>query len=396
MSLPLRPAAVLGVRGTGYRLKEWLSVPPDNHSRIAILSPGDRQARRNATSDNSRFSDLFRAFAKRRIHAEPAIYHDDFREDVREQLMQADGVLVWVNPIEGGRDRSALDAMLRDVAASGVFVSTHPDVIVKLGTKEVLYRTRDIGWGCETRLYGSMEQMTRELPLRLTAGKARVLKQNRGNGGNGVWKVQLLKHHLEGGRNCSPAAVPQPETVVRVRHAVRGCIEEDIMLGDFYKRCEPYFAANARMIEQEYQERLSEGMIRCYLVHDTVAGFGHQAVNALYPAPPGAPPTEAPLPGPRLYHPPTMPEFQHLKTKLEQEWVPAAQRLLELDTESLPVLWDCDFLLGQKAHNGEDSYILCEINVSSVAPYPESAVPYVVDATVARVQEARRRRGFAP
>jgi len=371
-------------------------VPPDNHSRLAILSPGDRQARRSATGDNSRFADLFRAFAMRGIHVEPAIYHDDFREEVREQLMRVDGVLVWVNPIEGGRNRSALDAMLRDVAASGVFVSTHPDVIMKLGTKEVLYRTRDIGWGSETGLYGSIEQMARELPLRLTAGKARVLKQDRGNGGNGVWKVQLPMHHLTESKSSSPGVVPQPGTIVRVRHALRGCIEEDMTLGEFYRRCEPYFAANGRMIDQEYQERLTEGMIRCYLVHEKVAGFGHQAINALYPAPPGAPPTEAPLPGPRLYHPPSMSHFQELRIKLEQEWVPAVQQLLEIRTESLPVLWDCDFLLGPKTDNGEDTYVLCEINVSSVAPYPESAVRHVVDATVARVQETRRRRGLAP
>ncbi len=48
--------------------------------------------------------------------------------------------------------------------------------------------------------------------------------------------------------------------------------------------------------------------------------------------PPGAPPTEAPEPGPRLYHPPTMPEFQALKETLEQEWVPAMQQLLEIDS----------------------------------------------------------------
>jgi hypothetical protein len=310
--------------------------------------------------------------------------------------MQVDGVLVWVNPIEDGRDRSALDSMLRDVAAAGVFVSTHPDVILKLGTKEVLYRTRDVGWGCETHLYGSMEQMVQELPMQLAAGKARVLKQYRGNGGNGVWKVELPMHKLANGEESGFAFLPQPETVIRVRHAKRGCSEEEITLRDFYSRCEPYFSANGRMIDQEYQERLPEGMIRCYLVHDRVAGFGHQTVNALFPAPPGVPPAEAPLPGPRLYHPPSIPEFQELKRKLEQEWVSAAQRLLNIDTESLPILWDCDFLLGQKGPNGEDTYVLCEINVSSVAPYPESAVPYVVDATVIRVQAARQRRGLAP
>jgi len=47
-------------------------------------------------------------------------------------------VLVWVNPIEQGLDRSRLDPLLRDVAATGVFVSAHPDVILRMGTKEVL------------------------------------------------------------------------------------------------------------------------------------------------------------------------------------------------------------------------------------------------------------------
>jgi hypothetical protein len=64
---------------------------------------------------------------------------------VRAQLLQLDGVLVWYNPIEGGRDRSMFDAMLREVAGAGVFVSTHPDIVLMLGTKEVLYTTRHLG-----------------------------------------------------------------------------------------------------------------------------------------------------------------------------------------------------------------------------------------------------------
>ena len=364
----------------------------DSYARVAILCSGNREARRNTTAENSRFSDLFGAFAARRIYVEPAIYHDDFCEDVREQLMRVDGVLVWVNPIEGGRDRSVLDSMLRDVAGAGVFVSTHPDVILKLGTKEVLYRTRNLEWGSDTHLYSTMDQMIQELPLRLATAKARVLKQHRGNGGNGVWKVQLPVDAFANSEGCSLAVLPQSETIICVRHAKRGCSEEQITLGEFYRRCEPYFSANGRMIDQEYQERLPEGMIRCYLVHDRIVGFGHQAINALFPEPLGAASIEAPPPGPRLYYPPSMPELQTLKRKLEHEWVPAVQRLLEIETESLPILWDCDFLLGPKGNNGEDTYVLCEINVSSVAPYPESAVPYVVDASVTRVQAARQRR----
>lgn len=352
--------------------------------RVAILYPGDREARRNATPENNRFSKVFRALDNLGLRVQPAVYNDDFCGEVRQQLLQVDGVLVWVNPIEGGRDRSILDAMLRDVAASGVFVSAHPDVILKMGTKEVLYRTRDIGWGSDTHLYRSMEEIRRELPSRLAAGEARVLKQYRGNGGDGVWMVALTK-------NVS-TPLPQTETLVRVRHAKRGSLEEVMTLGEFFTLCERYFSSHGGMIDQAYQPRLTEGMIRCYLVHDKVAGYGHQAINALYPAPPGAHAGDAPQPGPRLYHPSSVPEFEPLKRKLEQDWVPAMRKMLDIDTASLPVLWDADFLLGRKTESGEDSYVLCEINVSSVAPFPESAVPYVAEATIAVTEAAGQSR----
>jgi hypothetical protein len=351
--------------------------------RVAILYPGDREARISATPGKSRFSKVFEALAVLGAHAEPAVYHDDFREEVRRQLLKVDGVLVWLNPIEGGRDRSMLDAMLREVAASGVFVSAHPDIILKVGTKEVLYQTRDIGWGCDTHLYRSMAQLRRELLARLAAGEARVLKQYRGNGGDGVWKVESAEREAAGSRRAG-AGSPSERMRVRARHAKRGCFAETMSLGEFFQRCEPYFAGDGRIIDQAYQARLPDGMIRCYLVHDKVAGFGHQAINALYPSAPGAPPESAPQPGPRYYHPSTKREFQSLKRQLELEWVPAMQRLLGIDTVQLPVLWDCDFLLGPRNDAGEDTYVLCEINASSVAPFPDSTVEPLARAAIAR------------
>ena len=345
--------------------------------RVAVLYHGDREAKQNATPDNSKVPKVFPALAALGMDAQPVVYNDDFCEEVRQQILQVDGVLVWVNPIEGGRDRSVLDALLRDVAAAGVFVSAHPDIILKLGTKEVLYRTRDIGWGCDTHMYSNMDQMRHELPARLAAGEVRVLKQYRGNGGDGVWKVEH-------------AATGAGEMLVLARHAKRGCFEEKIPLNEFLKRCAPYFAGDGRMIDQAYQPRLPEGMIRCYLVHDKVGGFGHQAINALYPAPAGAAPEAAPQPTKRLYHPPTMPEFQALKRQLEQDWVPALQRLLDIQTDQLPVMWDCDFMFGPQTKSGQDTYVLCEINVSSVSPFPDSALPLVAAATLALTQATRQ------
>ena len=360
----------------------------DTRPRVAILYVGDREARTHATPEKSRFLKVFQALTDLGVHAEPAVYHDDFRDEVRQQLMQVDGVLVWVNPVEGGRDRSLLDSLLRDVAAAGVFVSTHPDIILKLGTKEVLHQTRDIGWGCDTHVYRSMAELRQLLPAQLATGEARVLKQYRGSSGDGVWKVEL-DADLNTKAN---AALPTENTIVRARHAKRGCIEETISLGEFFTRCETYFVGNGRMIDQAYQTRLPEGMVRCYLVHDKVAGFGLQAINALHPAPPGAPPEAAPPPTPRLYHPPTLPAFQALKRELEQEWVPAVQRLLNIEAHRLPALWDCDFLLGPKRDSGEDSYVLCEINVSSVSPFPDAAVAPLAQATFARITQKAQKR----
>lgn len=346
------------------------------HGKVAILYPGDYEARKNATPENNRLASIFQALIDMGVHVEPAVYSDAFCDEVRQQLMRVDLVLVWRNPIQDGQDRSILDRMLMEIAETGVYVSAHPNTILKMGTKEVLYRTRDMEWGCDTRLYANMEQLRRELPKSLASSNARVLKQYRGNGGDGVWKVELVKKN----------AFPLSESMVRIHHAKRGSIEETVRLNDFLTICERYFSTHAKMIDQAYQKRLTEGMVRCYLVHDKIVGFGHQAINALFPAPPGSPPSEAPQPGPRLYHPPAMPEFQTLRWKVEHAWVPEMQRILGIDTERLPVLWDCDFLLGPKHASGEDTYVLCEINASSVAPYPETAPPFVAAAVLAKLK----------
>ena len=119
--------------------------------------------------------------------------------------------------------------------------------------------------------------------------------------------------------------------------------------------------------------------------------YGGQAINALCPAPPGAPRDAFPPTTRRLYHPPSMPEFQSLKFQLEQQWVPAMQKLLEIDDAGLPVLWDCDFLLGPRNGAGQDTYVLCEINVSSVSPFPDSALVPIAEAALARTKAIKRR-----
>jgi len=339
---------------------------------VALLYPGDRAARDRADPTESRFLPLFEAFRAAGIGAEPAVYHDDFADEVATQLRQVDGVLVWCNPLEGGRRRERLDAMLREIARSGVFVSAHPDAILRLGTKDVLVDVRDLPFGSDAVRVDSLEQLTAELPERLRGG-ARVLKQHRGQSGNGVWRVE---------------GVPG-SSQLRVRHAQRGSEEECVELPALLQRLAPYFETvnGGHMIDQAWQPRLVDGMVRAYLVGDRVAGFGHQAVNALYPASADAP---APAPTPRLYHAADVPQFQGLKHRLESQWIELVCQRVKLTAEQLPMLWDCDFMLGEPTAGDSDRCVLCEINVSSVSPFPPSAIQPVVAAVKSRLQHPYR------
>jgi hypothetical protein len=339
--------------------------------RVALLYPGDRAARDRADPAESRFAPLFDAFRHAGVAAEPAVYQDDFADEVAAQLAHAAAVLVWCNPIEGGHRRDRLDAMLRDVARAGTLVSTHPDTILRLGTKDVLVETRDLPFGSDACRVDSLAALEDDLPSRLRRG-ARVLKQHRGHSGIGVWRIESA-----GGTAPAPA--------LRVRHAQRGSEEELIDLSTLLQRMAPYFEPDqgGHMIDQAWQPRLAEGMVRAYLVEDRVAGFGHQAVNALCPAQGSGPP---PPPGPRLYHGPDLPEFRALKQQLESAWVELLRERVGVERQRLPLLWDCDFMLGEHADGDPERYVLCEINVSSVSPFPPSAIGPLVAATLARLR----------
>jgi hypothetical protein len=336
--------------------------------RVGVLWRADRQV----SLSESTYGPVGDALAARGLIVEGVPYTDEAVDDVRQQLLALDGVLVWVDPIAQGKNRSTLDPLLREVAAQGVWVSTHPDVILKMGTKDVLVKTRDLAWGSDCYQYATPAEMAAHLPARLAQGP-RVLKQHRGNGGNGVWKVERL----------GPPAVRGSRPQVQVLHARRGSSLEHMPLDEFVDRCEGYFADGGSMIDQPYQARLADGMIRCYLVRDRVAGFGQQFVTALLPPPEGA--IQSPAPPPRLYYGPAKPEFQRIKAKLEGGWIREMQQTLDLARDDLPVLWDADFLYGPKDAAGDDTYVLCEINVSCVSPFPEEALTPLADAVAQRL-----------
>jgi hypothetical protein len=339
--------------------------------KMAIVWRGDPAKPVARVPENSRLHPVALALETRGFVVEPMVYSDSVSGAVRERLLACDGVLAWVDPLDAGRDRSDLDAILRHVAASGVWVGSHPDVILRMGTKEVLYRTRDVGWGADTHLYETFEEFRRAFPERLRASGTRVLKRYRGNGGQGVWKVTSL----------------QDELVSLQQATDRDGSTSQAALAEFIAGCEAYFAGEGRLIDQPFQPRIVEGMVRCYLCADEVIGFARQFAPGYTEGTPN--PKTFGLPAAKTMFPPNETQFARLRQNLEREWIPTMMTTLALERARLPVLWDADFLFGPKTADGEDTYVLCEINASCITPFPPEAPAKIADHA-ARVLAMRR------
>ena len=113
---------------------------------------GEAGSDRNALTEE-KYKDLAAEFLLQGIEVRSVLYRDELWGTLKMELTGFDAILVWVNPIEQERDRKMLDELLRQISKAGVFVSTHPDVILKMGTKEVLYDTKQLTWSGDVEMY---------------------------------------------------------------------------------------------------------------------------------------------------------------------------------------------------------------------------------------------------
>jgi hypothetical protein len=338
--------------------------------KVAIVWRGNPAKPVARVPENSRLYPIALALEARDFAVEPIVYDETASGKVRDRLSACDGVLVWIDPLSDGKDRSDLDSILRHVAANGVWVGSHPDIILRMGTKEVLYHTREVGWGADTHLYETFERFQREFPARLRASGTRVLKRYRGNGGQGVWKVTSLSGD---GVSLQQATDRDGKT-------------SEATLGEFLASCEPYFAGEGRLIDQPFQARIVEGMVRCYFCADEVIGFARQYASGHSEGSPD--PNTFGLPAAKTMYPPSEAQFARLRRNLDHEWIPSMMSTLALDRARMPALWDADFLFGPKTADGEDAYVLCEINASCITPFPPEAPAKIADH-IARMLSAK-------
>jgi len=297
-------------------------------------------------------------FVESGTNVETILYNNTKAERLREQLRRLDALLVWVNPIEQGEDRSMLDQLLIELHANGVMISTHPDTIMQLGTKRVLFDTRDMQWGSDVELYTTFQDFQERFLQSLKRSNTRVLKQYRGDGGNGVFKV----HFEDSSMNR-----------IKILHAKRNSTEETITTEAFFTSFKGYFDHGNPLINQDWNDHITNGIVRCYMTSDMVVGFGYQEINALYPGEHGG----VIPPGKRYYFTENCALFSDLRQFMESTWIRELAHRFKLSKNDLPIIWDADFFINEVHTSSERTYSLCEMNVSCVSPFPESAIPKI-------------------
>jgi hypothetical protein len=314
--------------------------------KIAVMWRGDWRSPATPTRYEQRLRPILDALRAAHFDPTPIVFFEEQAEAGREVLRGCAGALVWINPLADGRDRSVVDALLREAAARGVWVSAHPDVIAKMGVKDVLFTTRDLGWGSDMARYDTLAEFEARFLANLERGP-RVLKPWRGNDGQGVMKVA-------GGPDRFEVQFASDDHVAELSWA------------DLVARTAPAFENGGHLVDQEFHAA-ARGMVRCYLSFDRVIGFSRQD-----PRTDGTRPAFA-MNSAKAMFTSDEPALADLRESIHKDWLPGMKRLLGLETCALPALWDADFLVRGRPSAGRSSYALCEINVSCVSPFPDVA-----------------------
>lgn len=209
----------------------------------------------------------------------------------------AHGIIVRNNPgTLTAASQKKFDDMMRRLSDNGVMVMTHPDVTSTLGAKDSLVKIKDLNCGLDdTQVYYDPESFRKGF-RRSIAMQPRVIKQNRGSLGEGIWIVRLKDESQycippEDGE-CSP--IPLDAKVVLMEawdnhveyHTVGEFLEFCVhgrteMSGEWTSTGQGrYFEGGAQagslIVDQRFLPRISEGEVRCLFVGSELVEIVHK------------------------------------------------------------------------------------------------------------------------
>ncbi|CAE8613485.1 unnamed protein product [Polarella glacialis] len=303
--------------------------------------------------------------------------HDKFFDVVKN----FDALIVRCNPgqIKGdGGNQSKFDDGMRAMRKLGIQVWPSPDVMEFMGAKDALCKIATMSIGLEDTLaYYDPADFAAGFKKTM-AFQPRVIKQNRGSSGEGIWIIKLKSGDYckgFGERSCAD------DEVLDLMEANDNHSEEHTV-GEFIEFCvngktgksgtwtsngagkylEGGKAAGGQLVDQRFCPRIVEGELRYNMVSDELVGIIHKkpkeggisavgGTGSIY-----------------TYYGPNEKKFTSLTKSFLKDDLPKVMPALGLGSEPIPLWWTTDFILSSPEGTAakDEKWIVGEFNCSCV------------------------------
>ena len=255
--------------------------------------------------------------------------------------MKVDGIIVRINPGQLADNQDKFDALMRECISAGIPVWSSPDVQIQMGAKDALCKIAHLNCGLPDTLAYYTEDEFKAGFYKTMAYQPRVIKQNRGSSGEGIWIIKLKDREY-----CPTfgAALCEDDWVLDMMEA-NDNHQEFHTCGEFVEFClngrtdksgtwtskgvgkylEGGKEAGGQLVDQRFCPRIVEGEVRVLtsgttclqLIHKKPADGGISAVlgtGSVY-----------------TFYTPDEPKFAELKRKLFDEDLPKILPALGLE-----------------------------------------------------------------
>mmetsp|Transcript_61712 Transcript_61712/g.151897 ORF Transcript_61712/g.151897 Transcript_61712/m.151897 type:complete len:451 (+) Transcript_61712:337-1689(+) len=292
----------------------------------------------------------------------PIFYSDAVHDAILDFTAGFDGYISRVNPdVYEGVSMQRYEELLSQLGESGLAAMPHPRLMQKFGSKDALFKIRHLRTGLpDTTAYYDEEAFRETFPANLATGP-RVLKQNRGSQGEGIWVCRLEEEeaYRRLGRVPLDAVVVLTEAVDN--HVERKTLAELLDFASGYLK--EVDGEKGELIDQVFMPRIVEGELRVLFVGNKPLQIVHKkpkegGISATLKS--GATYTK---------YPPDHPAFERLMNSFVKKDLPKLLPSLGLGEHPLPLLWTADFILGPARppwSGDKDYYFVGELNCSCV------------------------------
>ena len=305
-------------------------------------------------------------------------------QEFAKKIEGYDALIVRINPGQLSQGtlpgtQARFDALMNSFIAKGGLVWSSPDVQTKMGAKDALCKIANMGCGLvDTLAYYSEAELVKGFKT-TCAFQPRVIKQNRGSAGEGIWLCWLCSGKYC--KNYGDRMLDDNEWIKlmemndnHIEYHTCGEFLEFCVNGPDSKKAGNWFSvfpgkyleggkeAGGQLVDQRLLPRIVEGEVRCLMagdecqmaIHKKPEGGGMSAVGGM---------------SGYTYYEPDDPKYADLLGKLYKD-IPKMMTVLDLEGQPLPLLWTADYIPKdpEKARtDGVDTeYVVGEFNCSCV------------------------------